>query len=301
MKTLKLGFRYASTLLVFAIGAFAISCSDESLIGYTDKQSVSSEASSDSYFEDAEDLSFSVASASNADVTNHGRIAGIEDSRLACATLSLSAGATLENGTITINFGEGCTANGVTRKGKIIVTYTGARTTVGSSITVTFDGYYMNGVKIEGTRTVKISEITSTSITHEITLANGKITWPDNSTATRGAHHFRKWNWNGTPFVRNDDTVSLLAEGIVAGVSVAGGTAEGTNRNGSSYTMQITKDIVFKSECFAMKMFLPVQGEKVLNVNGNRTIAVNYGSGNCDNTITVTINGESKEVTVVRD
>jgi hypothetical protein len=30
-------------------------------------------------------------------------------------------------------------------------------------------------------------------------------------------------------------------------------------------------------------------------------ITVNYGSGSCDNTITVTINGESTEVTVVRD
>jgi hypothetical protein len=64
--------------------------------------------------------------------------------------------------------------------------------------------------------------------------------------------------------------------------------------------MEITEDIVFKAECLSDKKFLPVSGEKILSVNG-RVITVNYGSGSCDNTITVTINGESTEVTVVRD
>ena len=289
MNTLKLGFRLVSALLVFAMAAFIVSCNEESLIGYTDKQSVSSEASMDSYFEDAEDISFTVSLASNTDIG--GRVAGVEDDRLACATLSLSEGATTVAGTITINFGEGCAFNNVTRKGKILVTYEGERKTVGSSISVTFDGYHVNGVKIEGTRTVEITEIANTYIVHEITLSNGKITWPDNSTATRNSHHFRKWNWNGTPFVRNDDEVRLLADG----------TAEGTNRNEKGYTMQILEDIVFKAECFIERKFLPVSGEKVLNIDGGRTITVNYGSGGCDNTITVTIDGESVEVTVVRD
>jgi hypothetical protein len=242
----------------------------------------------DSFFEDAEDLSFTVSLASNADLG--GRVAGVDDDRLACATLSLSENATTAAGTITINFGEGCTRNGVTRKGKILVTYDGERKTIGSSISVTFDGYYVNGVKIEGTRTVKISEIATSYIVHEITLVNGKITWPDNSTATRNAHHFRKWNWNGTPLVRLDDEVRILADG----------SAEGINRNGKEYVMEITEDIVFKAECLSDKKFLPVSGEKILSVNG-RVITVNYGSGSCDNTITVTINGESTEVTVVRD
>ena len=288
MNTLKLGFRLLSALLIFAMTAFVISCNEESLIGFTDKQSVSSEASMDSFFEDAEDLSFTVSLASNADIG--GRKAGVEDDRLSCATLSLSE-TTAVSGTITINFGEGCTFNGVTRKGKILVTYEGERKTVGSSISVTFDGYYVNGVKIEGTRTVEITEIATSYIVHEITLDNGKITWPDNSTATRNAHHFRKWNWNSTPFVRMDDEVRILADG----------SAEGTNRNEKSYVMEISEDIVFLGKCFSERKFLPVSGEKILSVDGGRTITVNYGSGVCDNVITVTIDGQSEEVTVIRD
>ena len=288
MNTSKLGLRLISALMVFSMVAFVTSCTEEDPIAFSDKQSVSSEANMDSYFEDAEDISFTVSVATDEEI--NGRIAGVNDDRLACEGVTVSLSGDENQRTITIDFGEGCTRNEVTRKGKIIITYTGPRFTVGSSISITFDGYYINDVKIEGTRTVEISEITNTSITHEITLANGKITWPDNSTATRNAHHFRKWDWKGD-LIRLNDEVSLLE----------GGTAEGTNRNEKSYTMQITADIVFKAECFATRRFLPVSGEKILEVNG-RVITVNYGSGDCDNTITVTVDGgESVEVTVNRE
>jgi hypothetical protein len=288
MNTTKFGLRLISALLILSMAAF-VGCSEEDELDYADKQSVSSEASTDSYFEDAEDLSFTVSAASNTDIG--GRVAGVNDDRLACATLSLSEGATTSLGTITIDFGTGCTVNGVTRKGIIHIAYEGERLSVGSSITITFDGYYVNGIKIQGTRTVEISEITSTSITHEITLTDGLITWPDNSTANRIAHHFRKWSWN-TLAVRTDDEVRLLT----------GGTASGENRNGTEYAMQITADIVFDASCWATKRFLPVSGEKVLVVGGlsGKEIIVNYGSGDCDNTITVTINGKSASVTVDR-
>ena len=284
-------FRQVSSLLIFMLAFFVINCSEESpQVGFSDKQSISSEASSDSYFEDAEDISFTVSLASNTDVINHGRTAALDDARLACATLSLSVGATTTNGTITVDFGTGCAFNGVTRKGKILITYSGERLQLGSSISITFENYSVNDVKIEGVRTVTIYAITTSYITHEITLVNGKITWPDGSTATRNSMHLRKWDWNGTPLLRSDDSISLLADG----------TAEGTNRNGKSYTMQITKDIVFRAECLATKNYLPVSGEKILNVDG-KVITVNYGSGSCDGTILVTINGESREVTVVRE
>ena len=292
MNTVKKSFRVLSALLIFAVSAFMISCSEDETLATADKSSVSSEASTDSYFEDAEDLSSQVSYADNTEFG--GRTVELGDDRLACATITLSEGATPQAGVITIDFGDGCTRNEITRKGKIIINYEGERRTVGSSHTITFDGFYVNGVKIEGTRTVEVSEKTNTSITHEITLTGGKITWdegtPNETSATRSANHLRKWDRKETGIL--DDEVRVLT----------GGTATGINRDGVEYSMQITQDIVFKASCLPLKRFLPVAGEKVLSVGGNsgREITVNYGSGDCDNMITVTINGQSKTVTVNR-
>jgi hypothetical protein len=291
MNTLRKSLRLLSVMLIVSVTALVTSCSEEDALNSTDQQTVTSEASTDSYFEEAEDLSSAVAFASNADINNHGgRVAGLDD-RLECATLTLSEGATTSAGTITVDFGEGCTRGNITRKGKIIITYEGERRTVNSMHTITFDGFYVNGVHIEGTRTVEVSEITNTYITHEITLTGGKITWPDGSSATREAHHYRKWT-HGGDLVRLNDTISILADG----------TAAGTNRGEVEYSMQITENIVFKAECFAQKRFLPASGEKVLLIGGNsgKEITVNYGTGDCDNVISVTINGQTKVVTVSR-
>jgi hypothetical protein len=289
MNTLKKSLRLLSAMLVFSVAVLVTSCSEEDTLNSADQQTVSSEASTDSYFEEAEDISSSVAFASNADIG--GRSASLDDDRLACATLSLSDGATISAGTITVDFGEGCTRGNITRKGKILITYEGERRTVNSVHTITFDNFYVNGVKIEGTRTVRVSEITNTYITHEITLAGGIITWPDGSSATREAHHYRKWT-HGGDLIRLNDTISILADG----------TAAGSNRGDVDYSMQITEEIVFKAECLVQKRFLPASGEKVLLIGGNsgREITVNYGTGECDNSISVTINGQTKVVTVSR-
>lgn len=290
MNTLKKSFRLLSALTVFSVAAFLISCGgDEETLASADKQSVSSESSSDSYFEDAEDISASVTFASNADLG--GRTTGLIDERLMDATITLSDGATENAGTITVDFGEGVTTGGVERKGKIIISYEGKRLMVGSSHTITFDNFYVNGVKIEGTRTVEVSEVTTTSITHEISLTGGVVTWPDNTSASRTAHHFRKWT-HGGDLIRSNDEVSILE----------GGTAGGENRDGVGYEMQITKNIVFTAACAIKKRFMPSEGEKVLAIGGNspRQITINYGTGDCDNSITVTINGVTKTVTVSR-
>lgn len=289
MNILRKSLRLLSIMLIFSVAALVTSCSEEDTLNSADQQTVSSEASTDSYFEEAEDISSTVSFASNADIG--GRSASLDDDRLACATLSLSEGATTSAGTITVDFGKGCTRGNITRKGKIIITYEGERRTMGSLHTITFDGFYVNGVHIEGTRTVEVSEITNTYITHEITLAGGIITWPDGSSATRVAHHYRKWTHGGT-LERLNDTISILA----------GGTAAGSNRGEVEYSMQITEDIVFKAECLVQKRFLPASGEKVLLIGGNagKEITVNYGTGDCDNVISVTINGQTKVVTVSR-
>lgn len=286
MNTLRKSFRLLSVLIVFSVAALVASCSEEETLNSVDKETVSSEASTDSYFEDVESLTSTVAFATNSEI--NGRSSGLPDDRLVDATVTVEGND--QAGTITIDFGDGTTRNGVTRKGKIYIAYEGARRALNSTHTITFENFYVNGVKVEGTRTVRVSAVTLTSITHEITLDAGKLTWnegtTEETTATRDAHHFRTWD-------RTAGQVSILAEE---------GWAEGSNRNGVPYLMEVQEDIVFKASCMAEKKFLPVSGTKVLTLGANaeRVITVNYGSGDCDNLITVTINGQTKEVTVSR-
>jgi hypothetical protein len=284
----KFGFRLFSAVALFSLSIYFMSCQEDDELGVGDSQNVSSEAAVDSYFEDVEDLSSTALMAQ--DPTSLGGRVAENDNRF-CASTSVTFVGTNAEGTITIDFGtaEGCTdLRGNVRKGKIIITFTGNRFQINNSVTTTFENFSVNGVKIEGVRTVKLTSIEP--IIHEITVEDGKITWPDNSFATRDlAHHFRKWDIKGTILDRTDDEVTLLE----------GGTASGINRRGKEYSMEITSDIVFKAQCFATNKFLPVAGEKIISVDGKQII-VNYGQGDCDNVISVTINGVTRVVTVER-
>ena len=116
------------------------------------------------------------------------------------------------------------------------------------------------------------------TITEDVT-----VTFLDGSTATRVSTRTRVWNRMPNPL---QDTWTVTA------------TDSGTTRRGHVYVMTITKALVFSRSCaIESKMVIPVEGTKELIVN-DKKITTDFGSGNCDTTITITINGRSKEVTV---
>src|SRR5271154_1951593 len=96
-----------------------------------DSQNVQNEAVVDSYFEDATDIS-STAVSSPSDTEGGRKIITIADNRFTCAliTLDVADSSTLKvpKGLITIDFQTGCGDNrGNTRKGKMLITYSGRR------------------------------------------------------------------------------------------------------------------------------------------------------------------------------
>jgi hypothetical protein len=258
-------------------------------------ENVENEAATDGYFEDADDMATLAVSAdgstaSGAKTSSSGR-AGVKpsDLRFACAEVSFvfadDNSTTTPHGLITINFGTGCTdSKGNVRKGIINIEFIGKRFLPASKIITTFDGYTINGIQIEGTRTVtNITGSTEDSPKFSIVLAGGKATWPDGTTATRTVDRTREWIRGANPL--NDEWI-------------VDGTASGTNRNGVSYSVDITTPLVYKRECaIGKKVFLPVEGVKELTTANNKII-IDYGNGDCDKTVTVTINGQSKTVEV---
>ncbi len=281
-------------LAMISLSLFS-SCEDNQFdFSSSDSGNVENEAVTESYFEDVDDMS-TLAISADASTSTGSRESGLgrqgvkpSDQRFSCATITFEFAQdnSLDNphGFITIDFGTGCTdARGNVRKGIIKVEFNGKRFLSNSQIITTLINYSINGVAIEGVRTV-----TNTSASLElnpkftITVQGGKATWPDGSVATREVNRTREWLRAINPL--ND-------EWVITGI------AAGSNREGKAYQVEITKPLVYKRSCAATSGGIAVEGTKVLTVDG-KVITIDYGSGTCDKMITITINGVSKEVEV---
>ena len=201
---------------------------------------------------------------------------GIRDEILDCAAVTHDT----VNNVITIDYGEGCEGpRGRIRSGKIIVTYSGGRRfAVGAFREVTFEGFVIDSTQIEGTRTHRVTSVdtTSSTITTEIALEGGKVTFGDGTTATREASRTRVWN-------RTENTTTV------------NGSARGVNREGVAYTMDIVEELVFARDCWFGRVFVPISGVKVFTT-ADQEVTIDYGDGECDNIATVTNGSETEEI-----
>jgi hypothetical protein len=185
---------------------------------------------------------------------------------------------------IIIDFGSGCTSpNGVIRKGKILLSYTGSNFLFpGTSISATFDGYQVNGLKIQGIRTITNGgiDLINSKVTLNVKIENGIITWADNSSVTYSSTQVRQ--------------VSLSASGYEATVT---GIATGKSREGNNYTAAVVEPLLIKEECAKKGIFIPSSGIVSFNYKGAE-VSVNYGSGTCDKVVNLTFPGGSKQITL---
>ncbi len=158
------------SIMLFAMAAFAVSsCSKNSdTFSSQNSQTASNESAQESTTDETDDLA---TSAMNSDPSNAagGRSETISDDRLACdGTTVVFSNVSVDktSGTVTITFGpNGCTdKKGNVRKGQIIVMWSGGKWFhVGSSHTIAFTNYTVNGVAITGTRTVTCTAFAATS------------------------------------------------------------------------------------------------------------------------------------------
>lgn len=288
------------SITALSLFLFVTSCKDQDTISFTsdDNSNLQSEASTDAQMEDMSDLA-NVAMVADAGTTTGGRtgdgsriIGGlIADTRFSCAIVTLEFADDNNpldpaqiHGFIVIDFGTGCEGpNGRIRKGKINIEFRGRRYIPGSFITISTEGYSVDGIQIEGTRT-ELNSTESTELAPKFTVTEeGTVTFLDGSTATRVSTRTRTWNRMPNPL---EDSWTVT------------GSASGTTRRGHEYVMTITKALVFKRACaISSKMVIPVEGTKELVVN-EKKITTDFGTGACDTTITITINGQSKDITV---
>ena len=272
----------------------SFSCKEEEVAVSPETAYVVEESSTDFYYEDADDMSGVAVSSEPG--TADGRLSSltseIADDRLLCAVITFTrhAESTPEHpkGNIKIDFGIGCTdLRGNKRTGIIHIAFDGKRFIMGSTVTITFDNYAINGIKLEGTRTLtNLTGSEEGAPKFQIELTGGKAIWPDGTFATRTHCFVRVWNRNGTPLVFSDDQLTVSQ---CANVDFA---AQGKNRRGVEYKMIIVTDLVYK-RCSP----IAVAGKKTfIEVSTGKEITIDYGIGNCDRIIVITVNGVSRTI-----
>lgn len=195
---------------------------------------------------------------------------------LSCATVTVTPQNSFPK-TIVIDFGTGCTsADGVTRKGKINIVLSDTVRHTGTTAVMTFDGYYVQNFKVEGTITwTNTSTPNGISWTREI--ENGKITTPAGSYywLHDGIKYVAQTEGAGSPLNLLDDVYAITGNHTV------------TNPAGVSRTATITEALEKKTICqHVSKGKIKIQGP-------NHYAIVDYGNGTCDRVATISIDGNT--------
>lgn len=170
------------------------------------------------------------------------------------------------------------------RRGKLVVTLTDRYRNPGSVLTVQPQNYYVNDVKVDGTKTIMNNGLNANG-NYEFTVdvVNGKLTYTDNTSTTWSSTRTNEWV--------EGDTTTLFTHGIAGicdDVYLITGSANGINRNGLAYTVNITSPLRKDICCRWL-----VSGNLELSPTGLATRYIDFGSGVCDNKATITINGNS--------
>ena len=199
-----------------------------------------------------------------------------------CATVNYDSVAH----TILIDFGStNCVCkDGFSRRGKIHISWTGKWKQIGSSITATLEDYYVEDMRVTGTKTITVLSPHSFNISvsgASITTPNGVISWNSTRTFTQSAG-------TATPLIVLDDEWTI------------NGSGSGTNRQGVNFTVAINEahPLVHRVLC-TKKDF--ISGILTIQNDRGNTLSVNYdpfGTYLCDKIAQVTINGKTYTITL---
>ncbi|OSZ73632.1 hypothetical protein CAP36_16620 [Chitinophagaceae bacterium IBVUCB2] len=176
------------------------------------------------------------------------------------------------------------------RRGKIITVYTGRLLNAGSIATTTFDGFYVDTIRVEGTH--KIENTSASNLTRQFTVdvTNARLTKPSGN--------FVEWNNHkvitqleglATPFVPLDDVFKIE------------GSANGRVQRGRlvvAWESNIIEPLFKRFNCRWIVRGKVRTVRRNTNAAGPWVAVLDFGNGTCDNLAVVTINGVSRQITL---
>ncbi len=181
---------------------------------------------------------------------------------------------------ITVDFGTGCTDNdGKFKSGKVTLSF-GKIWEPGSEVSLLYDNYTEDGAKLSGTFTLQNQSTPDAAIV-TILAQNIKAADANGNTLDYDAvQTFTQIAGHGTPLNGNDDVFNIT------------GSIQTVLTNGQTVDWTIQTPLVKANNCFWVSA-----GTGVLDING-LPVAVDYGDGTCDNKATITVNGQTYQITL---
>jgi hypothetical protein len=256
------------------------SCKKEKIesedVSNTDVSYVADQAQLEKAYDDVDDIATQAAAGS--DMSNYRTTS-------ACAKVSFDSLSTPRK--VTIDFGPvNCLCgDGVYRRGKIILTYTGRYRDSGYVHTVTTDSFFFNNNQLKGTRIVTNKGKNSSGQIYFDISVDGTIIL-DSSAGTKKwvSSRQRTWTAGSSTLLRADDEYSITGSGTV------------TRVDGSTFTATIKSPLMLALACDWIK-----QGTiEIVPSAGGKTRTLDYGSGTCDAVATVTVGSKTKTITLKR-
>lgn len=181
---------------------------------------------------------------------------------------------------ITVDFGTGCTDNdGKVKSGKVTLTIDKIWEP-GTEISLVYDNYQEDGAQLSGKFTFQNQSTPDAGIftilaeNIQAADANGyTLAYDAEQTFTQTTGHATWWDWN-------DDVYHIT------------GTIQSVLTNGETVDWTIQTPLVKANNCFWVSA-----GTGLLDING-LAVGVDYGDGSCDNKATVTVNGQTYQITL---
>jgi hypothetical protein len=203
-----------------------------------------------------------------------------------CATVTRD----VANKTITIDFGSGCVGPfGRERKGVIIVHYGGAFNDHRANRVITFENYFVNNKSVSGTIELRDVNLLNGHLTYTRKHRDLKVTFPAGHSVTSNGTTTVTWlEGEGDNDVTND-------------VYTITGAYTGITSRGVTITRTITEALVVNIKCLSEGGFSIVAGKievKVTNRKREQVRIIEYGNGTCDQTITLSVNGVVRDITI---
>lgn len=200
-----------------------------------------------------------------------------------CATVTITPDSSGPGGSIDVDFGpDTCLCRDFRyRKGIIHIQYTGAYRDSGTVITTTFNNYYVgrdatNMFKVTGQKTVTNKGHNSNNHLWYTIQVNGQLENRNGQILTWNSQREREW-------IAGESTTGM--NGWLDDQYYIRGSADGTNFEGTAFTVDITKRLWVALDCAYIK-----EGIFELTPTGKPTRVFDYGDGTCDDNATLTVN-----------
>jgi hypothetical protein len=142
---------------------------------------------------------------------------------------------------------------------------------------ITFNNFYINDVKIEGTRTITNKGLNAKNhLELGVVLTGGKVIFNDTAFLTRESNHVREWIRAKNPM---NDTMLVT------------GTANGINIQGQQYERVITSPLVFVRCKDVPWRWVIVKGTIQITNSVTGVSTIDYTSTGCEDSVVLNKDG----------